>query len=734
MAFLRRLTIAALFCAFSWLLPVSAEAFEGRAIDRLTGRPIAGATIAIAGLAGTVTTDADGKFTWAPDPPLPFDVLVILPGGGLAKPVRILARDDTAPLVISVDPVLAETVVISGSAPSVDAPLATATTLVSALDIGRRAPANLVQALENVPGISAAAEGQSAVPAIRGLARGRTLFLLDGSRLFSERRAGPSVTFLAPESLDRVDVVRGPASVAFGSDAFGGVISLLTPQPSLAAPLAARLTATFGAGVPSQRVDGEAATGLGARGGVLIAAHGRTADDYSSPDGVVANSAWHDRGALVRAGVTAGGWWTIGWQGDFARDTGLPRSDSATVLGTMPYERSQRTSVSFDRAAVPGLGHVNIRGLYGSYQQRLDQDRLPAPGRPRRIDRSDIDGTDMEIRAVIRPALRAVRLATGVDLVARRGLHAHDIGIAFDAAGAVASTTDNASIESAHRRDVGAFAQVDVPIGARVTATGGARADYVRSVNEGGFFGDRTVSHSAASGSAAVAWRAWSALTVTAQVSRGFRDPTLSDRFFRGPVSRGFIIGNPDLLPERSRQIDAGARYDATRWRLGASYYHYDISDLIERYQAGPEALLFRNRGLAQIRGVEVEGRLDAARGLSIEGSAQFSRGRAKDDDAALDDIAAPRAILQVRQAIGKNVFAAARIAAIGRDDEPGPTEVATSGYVDVGANATWRIVRWVELRVAASNLLNERYYSSASSRGVLAPGRFAMFSAVIKY
>ena len=103
MPFLRRLTSASLFCAFSWLLPISAEAFEGRAIDRLTGRPIAGATIAIAGLAGTVTTDADGKFTWAPDPPLPFDVLVILPGGGLAKPVRILARDDTAPLALVVE-------------------------------------------------------------------------------------------------------------------------------------------------------------------------------------------------------------------------------------------------------------------------------------------------------------------------------------------------------------------------------------------------------------------------------------------------------------------------------------------------------------------------------------------------------------------------------------------------------------------------------------------------------
>ena len=726
--------VSLLVAIVSLFLPAAADAFDGRVIDRLTGRPIAGATIGIAGLAGTVTTDADGRFTWTPDPPLPFDVIVILPGGGLAKPVRILTRDGASPLIVSVDPVLAETVVIAGSAPSVDAPPATATTLVSSLDIGRRAPANLVQALENVPGVSAVAEGQTAVPAIRGLARGRTLFLLDGSRLFSERRAGPSVSFLAPESLERVDVARGPASVAFGSDAFGGVISMVTPQPSLVSPLHARLTGTLGAGVPAQRVDGEFATGLAARGSVIVAAHGRNADNYSSPDGEVVNSAWQDRGALVRAGLNAGGWWTFGWQGDFTRDSGLPRSDSDTLLVTVPFERSQRTSVSFDRGGVPGLGHVNLRGFYGNYEQRLDQDRLPAPGRPRRIDRSDLDGNDIEFRAVMRPQLRAVRLSTGVDLVTRHDLHARDIAVVYNAAGNITSTTDNESIGSAHKRDVGAFAQIELPIGAHVTTTAGVRADHVRSVNEGGFFGNHTVAHGAVSGSAAIVVRASSALALTAQVSRGFRDPTLSDRFFRGPVGRGFIVGNPELSPERSWQFDAGARYDARRWRVSASYYHYDISDLIERYQAAAETFLFRNRGIARIRGAEVEGRFDLDHGLSVEASGHAGRGRAPEDDAALDDIASPRAILQIRQAIGTAGFAAFRVAAIARDDAPGPSEVRTPGYVDVGANATWRVGRWVELRVAAANLFNQRYYSSASSRGVLAPGRAVMFTLVVRH
>ena len=709
-----------------------AEALEGRVVDRLTGSIVVGAEVGIAGLPGTVRTDRHGKFVWAPDPPLPFTVIVILPNGRLAKPVRVTTISAST-LEVPIDPAVTESVVIAGSAPSIDAAPGTSSTLVPSADIARRAPANLVQALENVTGVGGVAEGQSAVPAIRGLARGRTLLLVDGSRLFSERRAGPSVSFLAPDNLDRIDVVRGPASVAYGSDAFGGVISLITARPQSGAPLSGTLSATLGAGVPAERYEARGAAGLGARAGLIVHARKREAEDYSSPVGVVPNSAWRDRGLLVRAAINAGGHWTAGWQGDYVRDSGLPRSDSQTLLVSMPFERSRRTSFSFDRSAVPWAGHLSVGGLFSQYEQRLDQDRVAVPGRPRRIDRADIDGTDVELRAVSRNALGNVRLTVGAGVTDRHDLHAHDIALIFNAAGALTSTVDVASIALARKRSAGAFAQIDAPLASRLTMTAGARFDRVRSVNSGGFFGDRAVSHRAFSGSVSLAYRPWTPLTVAGQVSRGFRDPTLSDRFFRGPVGRGFIIGNPDLGPERSRQFDVTVQYGATRWRLGAAYYRYDISDLIERYQSGADPFLFRNRGLAEIRGVELEGSLDVSRGLTVELSGQVGRGRAADNGAALDDVGPARAILQVRQEFGTSVFVTARVAAIDRDSAPGPSEVETPGYVDAGATAQWRVTRWLDLRAASANLLNQRYYSSPSSRGVLAPGRYATVTALIK-
>jgi outer membrane receptor protein involved in Fe transport len=716
------------------LFPAHAEAFTGRVIDRMTGRPIAGAEVAIGGLAGTVKTGADGRFVWSPDPPAPFVALVILPGGRLARPVRVPEYRKGELVLIHVEPAFAETVSISGAAPGVEALAGAMTTIVPGSDIERRSPANLMMALENVPGVSAVAEGQSAVPAIRGLARGRTLLLLDGTRLFSERRAGPSVSVFAPDNLDRIEVVRGPASVAYGSDAFGGVIALVTRRPAAVAPFGARLTASFGAGLPATRIDGELNSHLGPRVSATVQGRHRTAGDYSSPEGVIPNSGWNDSGGLARVSVMAGGWWTASWQGDFGRDIGLPRSDTATLRATTPFERSQRVLVSFDRSSVPGLGHVTATGLVSRYEQRLDQDRLAAPGRPRRIDRADIEATDLEVRAVSRTAIRDVRITGGADVTERRDLHADDIGITFNAAGQLTATTINASIASARRRDTGVFLHAALPAGSRVTLSVGGRVDRVRSHNEGGFFGDRSVSHTAGSGSAAIALRPWSALTITGQLSRGFRDPTLSDRFFRGPVGRGFIVGNPNLGPERSRQIDVTARYSSNRWSAGAAYYHYDISNLIERYQSGTDTFLFRNRGLAEIRGLEVEGAIELFTRTTIEASATVGRGRAQDDGASLDDIAPARVVMQVRQSIGSRTSVSARVAAIRRDTSPGPSEIETPGYTDVGVTASIRVLRQLDLRFAAANLLNHGYYSSPGPRGVLAPRRNAIISAVLKY
>ena len=81
-----------------FLAAEAAYALEGRVIDGRTGKPIANAEVTMLGRPGVVYTDADGRFSWKPDPPVPFEILVILPGERFTKPVLIETSARDGPL------------------------------------------------------------------------------------------------------------------------------------------------------------------------------------------------------------------------------------------------------------------------------------------------------------------------------------------------------------------------------------------------------------------------------------------------------------------------------------------------------------------------------------------------------------------------------------------------------------------------------------------------------------
>ena len=149
----------------------------------------------------------------------------------------------------------------------------------------------------------------------------------------------------------------------------------------------------------------------------------------------------------------------------------------------------------------------------------------------------------------------------GVDVNGRFDLHAFDDLIQYDLAGNIISTRPNVSVDNARRTDTGVFASLDTSL-ARLLAFGaGVRGDYVTTQNSGGYFGDQSTGNGDFSGYASLTAGSFGGLTATVQIARGFRDPVLSDRYYRGPTGRGFITGNPDLVPETSLQFDGSVRY-----------------------------------------------------------------------------------------------------------------------------------------------------------------------------
>jgi hemoglobin/transferrin/lactoferrin receptor protein len=701
-------------------------------VDARTRTPIANAEVTVVGERGSARTEVNGRFEWALPAPLPLVFIVILPDGRVARPIRVHALDDVNGVTLPVEPAVAEAVEVGGTAPAIDVSAGASTSLVTAADINLRRPSTLGQTLENIPGVSVISEGQSATPAIRGLARGRTSIVVDGSRASSERRAGSNGSFLDPGIVERVEVARGPGSVAYGSDAMGGVIAVRTRRPDYTRPLHVRFAGTIG-GFRDARGDLEVSSGYGT-GGILVGVRTRDIESYDAPAGPVPNSGWRDHGLRLRWDHEAGSAvWSVAWQTDLGRDIGRPRSDSDVVRVRTPFEDSHRLTVSYARETLFGFRRVRVDGLIGSMRQQTDQDRLPTPARARSLEQALVRSRELQLRATADRTTGPARFQVGADIDARYGLESTDTVVSYTLAGAVAATQTTPSIENANRTNGGVFTQADFQPARRVRFSGGLRADVVQSQNTGGYFGNREVRHAAAAGSGAMTLVLAGPLTLTTQLSRGFREPMLSDRFYRGPVGRGFIEGNPDLDPETSRQVDAVTRYDTGRLAFSGAAYDYRISNLIERYQAGSASFLFRNRSAARLRGVELEARAVLPRGFSTAVTAQVSRGRDEGDGTPIDDIA-PRSVSLVSRHTVGTLSSYLRVGVFGSHMAAGPSEVQTPGYVLVDAGAAWRIGNRLQVLGVLRNLLDEAFYSSAGPRWVYAPGRHGSITVLLSF
>ena len=714
------------------LAALPAHAWTARLVTS-TGTPVAEALVTILGRTGEAVTDSDGLFTWKPDPVPPFEVLVILRDGTYMKPL-VVDRLSTEGQTLIVTPLLSEAITVTGAAPGIESTPGAASTTLSGRDVQLRQPTNLMQAIENVAGVGQISEGQAAVPAVRGLARGRTLILIDGARVTSERRVGPSAIALDPSVVDAVDVARGPGSVAYGSDAFGGIIAVRTRRVAESAPWQGQVSGLLGAGVPERRGSALVSRGL-PRGSVMVNLHARQADDWVSPSGPVLNSGFRDRGLLARIDQrVAGNILSVGWQSDMGRDIERPRNNSTTVRFYYPWDDAHRLTASYQLRQFPGFTRGQVTGFWGRSRQRTDQDRVATATTGRSIERADISATDYAVRAFGERLLGSARVEAGIDLNGRRGLQAVDDLLTYSLDGVLVSTRPTLSIAAAHRLDTGLYASIDSSVTSSLSVGAGLRADLVTNTNRDGFFGTLTRRTTGQSGYVAMTARLHEGLSTTLQVARGFRDPMLSDRFFRGPTGRGFITGNPDLSPESSLQADWTLRYATRRWRALVAAYDYAIDDLVERYQTTIDTFFFRNRGRARIRGVEFESQVQLGDDVSVDVSSQLARGRATDTGAALDDISPFTITAVVRKAFGPRGYAQVRTARFANDNRPGPTERVVPGYTLVDLQGGYFPWRKVELRLQVRNLFDREYLASQDVRTTLAPGRQGSLTLALRF
>ncbi len=715
------------------LLAVPAAAFEGRVLLP-DGEPAVGAIVQVLGVPGSATTDADGRFEWTPAPAPPFHVLVVLPGERYTAPVFLESLEDASE--IRVEPLaLTETVTVtSGAVPHTEATPGSAPAVIRGESIRTRQAPRLTDVLEAVPGGGRSSDLHAGVPSIRGLSRGRTVLLLDGARIVTERRAGPSATFLDPFFLEAVEVVRGPSPVAYGSDAFGGVIHARTRRPSPDDPFAARFRGTLGTGLPETSF-GVEASGSALGTGLLAQARRRVFSDYRSPEGVVAGSGAEDYGFLLR-GVrdVAGGVLATSVQVDAGRNVGRPRLTPSRT--SYPVEDSTRLVADYQLLPRWGFARLDATMFLGA--QRLVTRRESGDPVGSSVADSEVEARDFMFRTRgVRP-LGEGRLELGLEFLSRFGLGSSTRLSGNEAfplfpgpeihPGEDGRPVFRSLLDGAHREELSLYAHAENRFHNALSGSGGVRLAGVatRSGPSEARSPHRT-EHGALSGFVALRADIFRGGSLTGQLSRGFRDPTLSDRYYTGVSGRGAAFGNPDLRPERSLQSDVSFRIVQGAARLGFHAYRYRIRDLVERYEMGVDRYHFRNRGEALLSGLEFEMQLEGSGGrFGLDLGASLATGVAGNGD-ALDGVPPASVRAGLRRILRERAFAELVVHAFAADGEPGPTETEMDAYARVDAAVGVPLSEGAELRVSGRNLLNAAYPISADARAVLAPGRIVV-------
>ncbi|MBX5438161.1 MAG: TonB-dependent receptor [Thermoflavifilum sp.] len=207
----------------------------GQVIDSATHQPLAGATVLIPDLHTGTICDSAGRYVLNHLPEGKYLVEVRFIGYTTASK-EVFIQQKTTVLNFTLSPSLVEQseVVITGQSRAT----AIRNTPIPVLAINRQylqenLSTNIIGSLTKVPGISAVSTGPNvSKPFIRGLGYNRILTLYDGQRQEDQQWGDEHGVMVDEYNIERVEVIKGPASLTYGSDALAGVINLIPTQPA----------------------------------------------------------------------------------------------------------------------------------------------------------------------------------------------------------------------------------------------------------------------------------------------------------------------------------------------------------------------------------------------------------------------------------------------------------------------------------------------------------------------
>jgi iron complex outermembrane receptor protein len=535
----------------------TAAPLTGRLVNSLSGDPIAGATVIIDELRRETTAGPDGTFTF--DNVAPGTYHLSIRAEGYSTRRTEIKTPVAAPLDVRVDPELHFQEVVSVAAEARSQFEAfQPTSVLAGQELQKQLETSVGETLQNQPGVAARSFGPApSRPVIRGLSGDRVLILQDGQRMADlSSQSGDHGVTANPAAAERVEIVRGPATLLYGANAIGGLVNIITEDIPTRAITGVNGNFTFDAG--SAAKEGGAAGSVRAGNGrfaVQVGGGGRRSDDVGTPLGEIVNS--QSRNGFAGAGLS----WT-GSRGYFGGSYGYDDTRyGAPVVEDGLVELTPRKHAVSLRGGLQGLD-----GLFDAFRgtlsvRRYKHEELLAGDVGTAFRNNTLEGELMGSHR----AIGRLKGSIGGSALDRE----------FDASGAEALSPP------VGQRGFAAFVYEEVTW-PHVTLQFGGRVDRA-SYEPAGEPRREFTSGSGSLGLLLRPTRGDERVTVALSLARAARNPALEELFYFGPHPGNFAfeVGNPDLEPEHAIGFDLSLRWRGPRASGEVTYFRNNIQDYI---------------------------------------------------------------------------------------------------------------------------------------------------------
>jgi iron complex outermembrane receptor protein len=659
---------------------------SGTVTDKADGSTMIGVTISIPDLKNGTVTDNNGKYVLNHLPKGVYLVQVRYIGYATINQKVDFSKTTTLNFVMEAASIETNEIVITGvgrAAELKESPVPMVALNKEALD-ERAGAGNVIDQIANLPGVSAVTTGPNiSKPFIHGLGYNRVITTVDGIRQEGQQWGDEHGVEVDQNSIDRIEVVKGPASLTYGSDAIGGVVNMLSPPVVAEGKILGSVQGVYGTNNGlyggSFRLQGNQ---NGIVWGTVVSTKG--AKDYQNQhDGRVYNTAFQETDAKAMVGINKSWGYSYLTASLFDDLQEIPDGsrDSVTRQFTKQVTEADLSRVIVTPAELNSYSisalhqHVQLYRIYDNSNfifsdnanlnvnlgyQLSHRQEFTHPTAP------DVAGLNLNLTTYTYDV--KYNLTLGHDFESTFGVNG------MYQANKLGASTDF-PIPAYHQFDIGPFFFLKKTIG-KVDISGGARFDSRSFTGEAAYvdttnaifptlytgsnptttphvvqqFSALNKEFTGFSGSLGATYNVSKEFLVKGNIARGFRAPSIAELSANGPDpgSQIYHTGNKNFVPEFSLQEDLGVFLTLPNVSASAELFNNVISNYIFQEQVlNPDGSPVITQGYntftyvqtkAQIYGGEFSLDIHPAKWLHFENSMTLTYGENKGTGGTVPD------------------------------------------------------------------------------------------------